>query len=380
MTTLRMIAEDAVLRAGNELSRYAFELTRALIATTPPGCDVDLVFAAHPARALEQYRELFPGAARVHAVSLGREALRAAWLAGAVSSAGRGAMMHAPSLFAPLTKHDRSRGTQQVATIHDTLAWTHPSALGRGEAAWLRRMAHRAARYADAIVVPTHAVADELSELLDVGDRLRVIAGAVSSSLALPRDDVEQRASWLRLPERYLLARGSIEPYYGIDALIDALKLPGLDGLPLLIIGEDEGPSGRISSYAMESGLPEGRVRALGTLTDPDLALVLSRAAAFVAPSRSEGFGLAALEALALGTPLIHSDAPALVEVVGGAGLVVPRDGVGSTYPERLAAAIATVLGDAELADRMRVSGLDRAKAFSWRDSGARVWQLHADL
>ena len=45
-----------------------------------------------------------------------------------------------------------------------------------------------------------------------------------------------------------------------------------------------------------------------------------------------------------------------------------------------LAAAVASVLNDSELADRMRIAGQDRARAFSWRDSAERVWTLHADL
>lgn len=49
-------------------------------------------------------------------------------------------------------------------------------------------------------------------------------------------------------------------------------------------------------------------------------------------------------------------------------------------YPERLAAAITSVLDDAGLADRLKYSGLDRSHAYSWRNAAEKVWQLHADL
>jgi glycosyltransferase involved in cell wall biosynthesis len=65
--------------------------------------------------------------------------------------------------------------------------------------------------------------------------------------------------------------------------------------------------------------------------------------------------------------------------VAGGAGLVVERGGK-KGYPERLAEAIAQVLDDSDLRSRLSVAGSDRARAFSWRDSAERVWQLHADL
>ena len=49
-------------------------------------------------------------------------------------------------------------------------------------------------------------------------------------------------------------------------------------------------------------------------------------------------------------------------------------------YPERLADGINSVLDDPALAERLAYMGSDRAKAFSWRSSAEKVWQLHADL
>ncbi|WP_022881556.1 glycosyltransferase family 4 protein [Gryllotalpicola ginsengisoli] len=385
MTTLRAIAEDASAHRRHAsgpklpgLARYVRGLTRGLIASAPPGCDVELILAAHPPEEVAEFESWFPGAAGTHVLPLARGPLAAAWAAGAPLTAG-GGVIHAPTLFAPLGKHDPALPTQVTVTVHDTIAWTHPASLGHAQAAWTRRMAHRAASRADAIVVPTHAVADQLSELLPVADRLRVIPGAVDPELVLP-EDPDVRASWLQLPERFVLTVGSMDPRTGVDALVRAAALPDFHGLPLLVVGDDEWHGQRISLTAMQLGLPEGRVRALGHVGDSDLALLLSRAAAFVAPGRSAGFGLAALEALTFGAPLVHSDAPALVEVAGGAGVAVPRSEAGSTFAERLAVAVGQVVTDAERAEKLRIAGLDRAKAYSWAESGARVWQLHAEL
>jgi glycosyltransferase involved in cell wall biosynthesis len=171
-----------------------------------------------------------------------------------------------------------------------------------------------------------------------------------------------------------------MDPRSGIDALVEAAALPEFQDVPVLVVGDDEWRGRRITEVAMLAGLPEGRVRPLGTVSDSDLALLLMRAAAFVAPGYAEGFGLMALEALAFGTPLVHSDAPALVELASGAGYQVARYDAGSRYAERLAAAVGTVLAGDARAEALATLGRDRAKAFSWRDSGARVWQLHAEL
>ena len=120
-------------------------------------------------------------------------------------------------------------------------------------------------------------------------------------------------------------------------------------------------------------------MRVLGFLDDADLSVALDRASVFAFPSLAEGFGLPVIEAFHFGTPVVHSDAPAVVEVSAGAGIAVgiaDADG----YPARLAAAIRSVVDNPALAERMSFAGRDRAAAFSWRDSARQVWQLHADL
>jgi len=98
-----------------------------------------------------------------------------------------------------------------------------------------------------------------------------------------------------------------------------------------------------------------------------------------VMPSLAEGFGLPIVEAFAHGTPVVHSDAPALVEVAGGAGIAVPYQPI-TSYVERLAGAIGEVAGNPATAAHMSAQGRERAAAFDWRDSAARVWQLHVGL
>jgi glycosyltransferase involved in cell wall biosynthesis len=88
---------------------------------------------------------------------------------------------------------------------------------------------------------------------------------------------------------------------------------------------------------------------------------------------------LPVIEAFSLGAPVIHSDAPALVEVAGDASIVVEREDAAG-YPDRLADAIGRVISNDVLAERLRFLGVDRSKAFSWRSSAEKVWQLHADL
>jgi Glycosyltransferase len=378
MTTLRVVVDPLITKAPGGIGRYAEELTRQLIATAPAGCDVEGIVASHPQEKIDALEARLPGLAGLQRVPVRRRELARAWQYGITIAIG-GGMIHSPSLLAPLVKHDRRDTGEQIAvTVHDVLAFTHPQSLRPRDAQWQRAMIKRARKHADAVVVPTHAVAEQLAERFDFGDRIRVIGGAPASTLQRPTD-ADERAVSLRLPGRYILTMGGIEPRRGVRALISAMALPQAEGLPLLIAGPVTEGEESAEGLAAAAGLPEDRVRTLGQLDDDDLAVVLDRAALFVFPSLAEGFGLPIVEAFRFGTPVVHSDDPALVEVAGGAGLIVRRDDAGG-YPERLAEAIGRVLTDRVLADRLSISASDRARAFSWRDSAERVWQLHADL
>ncbi|MET0830382.1 MAG: glycosyltransferase family 1 protein [Microbacterium sp.] len=376
-TTLRVVVDQMVTPLPNGISRYAEELTRALIQTAPKGCAVEGIVSALPPEKISAIEESLPGLAALHRTTLPRRELAAAWQLGIVPTLGSG-MIHSPSLLAPLRRHDRAFDTtQMVVTIHDTLPWTHPKSLTPTSVAWHKTMVKRAKKHADAVVVPTHAVAEQLAEIVDFGDRIRVVPGAVGSTLNLP-SDAEWRARALDLPSEYILTVGSLDPRRGVAQLISGLGLAGAPDIPLLVLGSDNWGELSLAVVADEAGLPEGRVRALGYLSDADLAVVLSRASVFVHPSLQEGFGLPMIEAFSLGIPVVHSDDPALMEVAAGAGVAVERGKKG--YAERLSDALAAVLGSSERAAQLRIVGQDRAKAFSWRDSAERVWMLHADL
>lgn len=401
MTTLRVVLDPVVTLENGGVARYAEELTRQLIATAPRHTQVAGIISASPETDYARIAERLPGLDQLHKSALARRELQAAWQRGFTRLPGQG-MIHATSLLAPMYRHDRlNDASEQIAvTMHDTAAWTHPETMASRTVTWHKAMARRAEKYADAIVVPSHAVAQEVTQLFDVADRVRVIGAAPSSRLAVPTD-ADARAEALGLPERYLLAVGSPSTRKGTEHLLRALAHDATQNLPLVLVGRSRKTAGTIDVDAAltEWGVDPSRVIRLGVdapLSDADLSVVYDRAALFVQPSIAEGFGLAMLEAMSFGTPVVHSDVPALVEVAAGSGhlvelreLVEPVDasarpeeaaGASGEYAGRIANAIADVLDTPELAERLGVIGRDRAGVYSWQDSAEKVWQLHADL
>ncbi|MFO7690786.1 MAG: glycosyltransferase family 1 protein [Cryobacterium sp.] len=380
MITLRVVVDQMIAPVPGVVGRYTEELTRALIATAPADCAVEGIVSSSAAEQYAHITTTLPGLTALSKTSLARRELAAAWGLGVTAFSGTG-LVHAPSLLAPLRRHDRVLDrTQMAVTLHDMLAWTHPQSLTPKTVAWNKAMLRRARKHADALVVPSHAVAAQLRGVMDFGDRVRVIGGAVGSGLRLPDDEaVNARAEALGLPDEYVLTAGSLDPRKAVTQVITALGLPGAPDLPLYILGPNLWGELHVAAVADEAGLESDRVRTLTGLSDEDLAVVIARATVFVYPSLEEGFALPIIEAFHLGTPVILSDAPALVEAAGDAGLIVPRDDAAG-YPERLKDALNRVLTDTGLANRLSIFGSDRSRAFTWHDSAERVWQLHADL
>ncbi|MFJ3321394.1 glycosyltransferase family 4 protein [Curtobacterium sp. NPDC086286] len=380
MTTLHVVVDQIVAPVPGGIGRYAEELTRHLIAGAPEGADVAGIVSAVGKDELAHIRTLLPGLGDLDRLALPRRELSLAWQGGFVGGIGRG-MVHSPSVLAPLVKHDRfsDPGRQTVVTVHDTVPWTHPETLTPRGVHFHRAMVKRAWKHADAVVVPTHAVAATLNGIHRFDERLRVIGGAPSGRLRTPVD-ADLRAERLGLPERYVLAVGTLEPRKGLQYLIEAMAHPDAPAdVPLVIAGPDGWGDVDVYGTAERAGLSRDRVKVLGRIDDQDLAVAYDRATVFVFPSLAEGFGLPVIEAMSFGTPVVHSDDDAVREVASDAGVTVARDPRDS-YPERLAQAVYQVVNDPLLAGQLAVAGPDRARMYDWKDSAAETWQLHADL
>lgn len=363
MSTLRVIVDEILGSERGPLARYTEDLTRALIQTAPRGSDVAGVVAASPEGDYARIRELLPGLRHLHKSVLARRELAAAWQHGFTALPGTG-MVHATSLFAPLRRHDRSiaPGEQTVVTIHDAIAWTHPELLPSRVVSWTKAMARRAERHADAVVVPTHAVAADLDEHLDLADRIRVIGAAPSTTLDVPADADARRAAH-GLPERYVVAVVEADAPNGFAEL--AAAAVGIQIVLLRTRGDATTIEGAESFAVIEDA------------STGDRAAILAGAAVFVQPSVAAGAPAILLDALALGLPIVATDLPAIAEVAADAAVLVART---PSYSADIADAIHDLLDDAGAAERLGVAAQDRAKAFTWRDAAEKVWQLHADL
>lgn len=251
-------------------------------------------------------------------------------------------LLHAPSLAVPPPGR-----RPLVVTIHD-LAFSYLPPRG---AAFHRRGLELARAEAAAVVVPSAFTASEVVAAGIDRERVRVVHHGIDPPAEPPAGEVPARLRRLGVEAPFLLAVGTIEPRKGLDVLAEAFST--LTGVRLVLAG----PPG----WGEVPGLDRPGLSRLGEVGEEDLDALYRGAAALVMASRTEGFGLPALEAMARGCPVVVSDGGSLPEVVGDAGVVVPAGD-----PDTLAGVLAEVLGNADLRQRVSAAGRHRAAGFTW--------------
>ena len=328
--------------------------TAALLAELATRKDVDLTVVAFTARGQVALRTAVPDGVRVRSLPVPARALRAAWrrrlwppIELLASSAD---VLHATNFVLPPARHARG-----VVTVHDLAFLDRPDELAPQQRD-LPELVRSAVTRAAVVCTPTAAVANQVAARLNVSpERIMVTPLGVDPSWRTATAPDPALRATLRLPPRYLLFVGTIQPRKGLDVLLDAHA--ARPELPPLVLA---GPAG------WGAPLVAGpRVHPVGYLADVDLRAVVAGAAALVMPSRDEGFGLPVLEAMATGTPVVCSDLPALREIAGGlATLVPPGD------RPALTAALCAV----------HTAGLDPSGAAARRAHSTRYsWQACAD-
>jgi D-inositol-3-phosphate glycosyltransferase len=234
----------------------------------------------------------------------------------------------------------------------------------------------------DAILASSDDEAAQLERLYGaVPERIEVVPPGVDHQLFLPGD---QRAARRRLglgDGPVLLFVGRIQPLKGADVAVRALAALAPRPATLVLVGGPSGPDGdaelaRLHELVAALDLG-GRVRFVPPRPHGELASYYRAADVCLVPSRSESFGLVALEAAACGTPVVAAAVGGLRSLVvhGRTGyLVEGRD------PRAYATEVARLLDAPALAAAMSLEATARARRYRWSITAARLRRLYADL
>jgi glycosyltransferase involved in cell wall biosynthesis len=252
------------------------------------------------------------------------------------------------------------RGARTVTTVHDLIPLRLPWAT-LDDKRLTYHLLRKTLERSDLVVADSECTK---KDIVDVFRARPESIEVVYPALPLPEPEAPEEFQRARLtglglrPGGYMLCVGNIEPRKNIARLLEAVSRLDAD-IPLVLVGP--------KAWLWEDSLrlmPELRRRRralhLGYLPRQDLEILYRHARFLVFPSLYEGFGLPALEAMALGCPVMAANASSLPEVCGPAALYVNPQSV-----EEIVEKMRGLLEDDGLRLRLKEAGLERAALFS---------------
>jgi glycosyltransferase involved in cell wall biosynthesis len=267
-------------------------------------------------------------------------------------------LMHSMASTAPMWGRFR-----RVVTVHDLIYARFPQAHVGVRDKGMRVLVPLAVRRSDRVIADSRSTRNDLVGLLGLEPgRVDVVPlglGAVHGGEPLGERQVRTRFDLGERP--VLLSLSAKRAHKNLLALIGALARLAPEDRPVLVLpGYHTAYEAELRARARALGL-ERDVRFPPWLSAEDLEGLWSIARGFVFPSLYEGFGLPVLEAMARGVPVACSNASSLPEVAGDAALLFDP-----TDEAAIATALARLLSDPALVERLRERGLARVREFTW--------------
>jgi glycosyltransferase involved in cell wall biosynthesis len=259
-------------------------------------------------------------------------------------------------------------GCPSVITVHDLAIYRNSGWFPGRQPLSTRYVVPRSVLRADVVIAVSENTAQDVVDVFGIPrSKIEVVPHGVAASFApMSAEDLAAARARLKLPERFILFVGTIEPRKNLETLLEAWAM--MRDRPDLVVVGAWGWLYEPIRERMERMGP--RLHHVGGLDPADLPAVYNLARVLAHPAWYEGFGLPPLEAMACGTPVVVSDRSSLPEVVDGAGLVVPAD-----EPDAWRKALERVVGDTDLAADLKRRGILRAAQFSWRRAATLTWR-----
>jgi len=282
-------------------------------------------------------------------------------------------VFHGPNHFLPALAE-----IPTVVTIHD-IAYFYMDVHGDPANEMLRQWTRHALQQASAVIALSENTSKDCVEQGAEADDVRVIYGGgnVVAEEQIAFDRAGEMRRHFKLPEKYVLFVGTLQPRKNVPFLIEAFAdFKRATGSPhgLVLAGKRDSAAPEIDRLIVDLGLGDDVV-ITGYVEDWHLPLLYKLADVFVLPTLYEGFTLVTIEAMAYGTPVISTNTSSIREGVGDAAILVDVNDVAA-----LSAGLAKVLGDDATREEMVRLGRERAALFTWERMAQETLALYEEV
>lgn len=276
--------------------------------------------------------------------------------------------LHPPDvLFVPASALPFIHPKRTIVTIHD-IGWRYfPQSFTWFMRTFLEWSTAFAVKHAEKIIAVSESTKEDILKFYSVKpSKISVVYHGYE------KKDSKHKELSIQMPKKYILFLSTLQPRKNLGNLIQAFRLLKTQNphIPhkLVVIGK---PGWKYESIIQNLQANLDIVVYLNYVSDSERLAILSQADLLVVPSFYEGFGLPILEGLAMNVPVALSKTSSLPEVAGEAGVYFDPNNV-----QDISQAIASVIFDRSLAEKLRLRGKARLAQFSWEKCARETLQI----
>ncbi|MDP1845235.1 MAG: glycosyltransferase family 1 protein [Candidatus Moranbacteria bacterium] len=261
-----------------------------------------------------------------------------------------------------------------VLTIHDISFNFFPEYIKKTDLFFLKALLPRSIRQADKIITVSASEQKQIIDFYKISpEKVDFTHNGVDfEGFGRNFSDEQKNAvkAKYKLPEKFLLYIGTLQPRKNIPVIIEAMK--SLD-TNLVLAGNREARNfDKKIDNAIEKNNLGNKVIFPGWIDEEDKPVLLQLADCFVFPSLYEGFGIPIIEAMAAGTPIVCSDIPVFREIAESSALFCdPKNS------RQFAENILKILNDQPLKEKLVQSGIETAKKFAWQKTAEKTLGIY---
>lgn len=273
-------------------------------------------------------------------------------------------VLHFPNFVMPPVKECKS-----IITVHDLAFMRFPQYIESKNLKFLRNQLPESLEKADKIIAVSQFTKQEIIDVFNIAsEKIMVVYEGIKQFPDNKNNTDELNYLRDKLPDKYILFVGTIEPRKNIEGLIRAFNIANLNEYKLVIVGVKGWFYEGVFELVKELGLSE-KVIFLGYVADDLLPQIYKNASLFVFPSFYEGFGLPPLEAMQYGVPVVASR---VNEVLGESAYFIDP-----YKPEDVAEGIKDILENKELYNDLLVKGKQQAQKYSWENAANETMKIY---